>query len=156
MKNPGEYWRRGIRSRWKEEKMTPKKVLLIDDESLIRKTTSLLLQHENIETITAEGGKTGIEMALAEHPDLILLDITMPVMNGWEVLARLKSDENLKHIPVIVFTAHDVSVSDTAAKERGAAGVCRKPFYPRQLLSLVNKMAGDENHSPAAPKPPSS
>lgn len=125
----------------------PKKVLIIDDEVLIRKTTALLLKKARIETITAGSGAEGIALAAKENPDLILLDIVMPEMSGWEVLSALKSRVDLARIPVIVFTAEDFSMSGSKAVEKGAAGVCRKPFQLHQLLGIIdglNKESGSD------------
>lgn len=118
--------------------MVPEKILIIDDEPLIRKTTALLLKKSNLKTITAQSGAEGLEMAIKERPDLILLDLVMPGMDGWQVLASLKTDAALAKIPVIVFTAEDFSVSDRMAKKLGAAAVCRKPFQPQYLLRVID------------------
>jgi CheY-like chemotaxis protein len=72
----------------KGETVIPKKVLIIDDEVLIRKTTALLLKKARIDVITAGNGPEGIDLAEKQNPDLILLDIVMPEMSGWEVLSR--------------------------------------------------------------------
>jgi CheY-like chemotaxis protein len=116
----------------------PKKVLIIDDEVLIRKTTALLLKKARIDVITAGSGPEGIDLAEKQYPDLILLDIVMPEMNGWEVLSQLKAREDLAKIPVIVFTAEDCFMSDGNAMQRGAEGVCRKPFQLHQLLGIID------------------
>lgn len=125
----------------------PKKVLIIDDEILIRKTTALLLKKARIETITAGSGAEGLEMAGKEHPDLILLDIIMPEMNGWEVLCQLKAREDLAGIPVVVFTAEDYSMSDSKAVQRGASGVCRKPFQLHHLLGIIDSLIKENGNA---------
>jgi twitching motility two-component system response regulator PilH len=124
--------------------MALEKVLIIDDEPLILKTTALLMKKSsNAEIITAQNGPDGIALARKEKPDLILLDIIMPDMNGWEVLKVLKIDEVCSRIPVIVFTATDYSISDSMAKENGAAVICRKPFQLHQLMNVVQKVENE-------------
>ena len=126
--------------------MALKKVLIIDDEPLILKTTALLMKKSlNAEIITAQNGPDGIALARKEKPDLILLDIIMPDMDGWEVLKVLKIDEECSRIPVIVFTATDYSLSDSTAKENGAVGICRKPFQLHQLMNVVQKLEKEVN-----------
>jgi CheY-like chemotaxis protein len=126
--------------------MAPRKVLIIDDEVLIRKTTSILLKKMDFDVISAAGGEEGISMASNDFPDIILLDITMPIMDGWSVLERLKADEKLCSIPVIVFTAGDFTVSDKLAIEKGASAVCRKPFQPYELLNVINALNPEATH----------
>lgn len=124
--------------------MALEKVLIIDDEPLILKTTALLMKKSsNAGIFTAQNGPDGIALARKEKPDLILLDIIMPDMDGWEVLKVLKIDEECSRIPVIVFTATDYSISDSMAKENGAAGICRKPFQLHQLMNVVHKVENE-------------
>jgi CheY-like chemotaxis protein len=113
------------------------KILIVDDESLIRTTTSLLLKQKGYSAICAKNGQEGLELASTEKPDLILLDIMMPGMDGWEVLSRLKTDPEISSIPVVVFTAIDFVASEKTAHERGAQGVLRKPFHLHQLTSIL-------------------
>jgi CheY-like chemotaxis protein len=130
----------------KGETVIPKKVLIIDDEVLIRKTTALLLKKARIDVITAGNGPEGIDLAEKQNPDLILLDIVMPEMSGWEVLSRLKAREDLAKIPVIVFTAEDYSMSEGKAMQKGAEGVCRKPFQLHQLLGIIDGLNKESSH----------
>ena len=127
--------------------MILRKVLIIDDEILIRKTTALLLKKLNIDAVTAANGMEGIAMAESEKPDYILLDISMPGMDGWSVLERLKADGQLRKIPVVVFTAGDFSLSDKLALEKGASAVCRKPFQPHELLKILDDLNKEAVHA---------
>ncbi len=120
--------------------MPLKKILIIDDEPLIRKTTALLLKKSNIDAITAASGDEGLALAEKERPEMILLDIIMPEMDGWAVLDRFKANPDLARIPVVVFTAMDFSLSDRLAKEKGASAICRKPFQPHQLMKIIDDM----------------
>jgi DNA-binding response OmpR family regulator len=120
--------------------MIPKTILLIEDESLIAKTTCLLLNNKGIATDYADTGENGFDMARQKQPDLILLDMMLPDMEGWEVLGRLKSDPATQKIPVVLFTAADSEVSEPAARGKGAAGLLHKPFYPHQLFDIIATM----------------
>jgi two-component system, OmpR family, response regulator len=120
--------------------MIPQKVLIIEDEFLIRKTTCLFLNKEKIATVAASTGTEGISMAISEKPDLILLDLMLPDMDGWEVLRRLKADEGTRDLPVVFFSAADREVSDIEIRKRGAVGMLHKPFYPHQLFEIVKTL----------------
>jgi CheY-like chemotaxis protein len=126
--------------------MGRKKILIIDDETLILKTTALLLRHKEMDTITATGGLEGIALAEKEKPDIIMLDIIMPGMDGWSVLSHLKADNRLSGIPVIVFTAGDQPDSDRMAREKGASAVCRKPFNPQDLIKTIDGLSRGDVH----------
>ena len=128
--------------------MLPEKILIIDDEQLIRSTTSLLLKKVGVEALCACTGEEGLQMAAKEKPQLILLDLMMPGMDGWEVLARLKGDADLAAIPVLLFTAVDFMASERAAREKGANGVLRKPFHLHQLRAAIGiEHSGGEDHA---------
>jgi CheY-like chemotaxis protein len=116
--------------------MLPQKILIIDDEKLIRLTTSILLKQHKIEAICAASGQEGITLAQQQRPDLILLDIMMPVMDGWEVYAALKKDPQTAAIPVIIFTAGDFAEARIKAREAGTQGVLQKPFHLNSLLDI--------------------
>jgi CheY-like chemotaxis protein len=90
-----------------------------------------------MDTLTAGDGLAGLELAEKENPDLIMLDVKMPGMDGWTVLSRLKADQRLSKIPVIVFTAGDGADSSAKALESGASAVCKKPFQPQELIDII-------------------
>lgn len=114
-----------------------KKILIIDDEQLILKTTALLLKCEGYIPLCASDGKQGLNVALQEKPDMIMLDIMMPEMDGWEVLNKLKSEKYNITAPVVIFTAVDFVASEKMAKEKGANTILRKPFQLHQLKSVI-------------------
>jgi DNA-binding response OmpR family regulator len=120
--------------------MIPQKVLVIEDEILIRKTTCLFLNKEKMATITAATGTEGISLAISEKPDLILLDLMLPDMDGWEVLQKLKADERTQNVPVVFFSAADREVSEIEIRKRGAIGMLHKPFYPHQLFEIIKTL----------------
>jgi DNA-binding response OmpR family regulator len=122
--------------------MDKKKVLIIDDEKLIVRSTALALQYFGYDTIEAFSGMQGIQAAGTETPHVILLDIMMPGMDGWEVLAWLKENPGTAAIPVIIFTAKEYSNGCILAKQRGAIDYIAKPFEPEQLDRMLRKHTG--------------
>ena len=117
--------------------MVREKVLIIDDEKLIVKSTGMALKYFGYDTLEAFAGESGIAMAQQGKPDLILLDIMMPGMDGWEVLQRLKEEETTRNIPVIIFTAKEYSNGPALAKSMGASDYIAKPFEPDILHKLI-------------------
>ncbi len=124
--------------------MIPQKVLVIDDESHVLKTTSFLLKKANIHSICARSGPEGLEIAAKELPDVILLDLKMPKMSGWDVVTQLKNDETLKKIPVILFSNETVSESDHAAAGINVIAILQKPLHLETLLALFKKIDGNK------------
>jgi CheY-like chemotaxis protein len=117
--------------------MAGKKVLIIDDERLIVKSTGMALKFFGYAVLEAMSGESGIALAQRDTPDLILLDIMMPGMDGWEVLSRLGQEEATKKIPVIIFTAKEYSNGPALAKSKGAVDYIAKPFEPELLRKLI-------------------
>jgi CheY-like chemotaxis protein len=118
-----------------------KRILIVDDEKLILISTKIVLESVGHEVLTATNGEEGIDVTRAEHPDLVLLDIMMPGIDGWETLSRLKADPDLKAIPVIIFTAREHSRGKQLAREMGAADYFPKPFEPDELIRIVEEYA---------------
>lgn len=114
-----------------------KKLLFIEDNSDIRETTALLLQMAGYKVLTAENGRTGVELALAEHPDLILCDIIMPVLDGFGVLHLLSKNESTAGIPFIFLTAKTERSDYRQAMDKGANDYITKPFYVTELLNAI-------------------
>ena len=117
-----------------------KRILVIDDEKLIVKSTCILLRHQGYETVEAFSGEGGLAAARASQPDLILLDLVMPGMDGWQVLAHLQAETALAVIPVLIFTAKEYSNPNTVGSIRGARGHIRKPFEPEDLELAIRQM----------------
>jgi two-component system sensor histidine kinase/response regulator len=126
--------------------MCQKKILIIDDENLVLVTTAMLLNQANMKVITAKSGMEGMALAEKEKPDIVLLDIQMPEMDGWNVLARLKADDRLAGIPVVLFSGDDSAESVRLAKERGASAVSRKPFELPDLLATISGLLEKNIH----------
>jgi two-component system phosphate regulon response regulator PhoB len=119
------------------------RVLIIEDDNMMMNSTAMVLvETGGCDVVTASGGREGIETALREQPELILLDIMMPEMDGWEVLRELKADPHTAGIPVLIFTAYEVDPSQKQTLRDDANGIVRKPFEPSELVDIVNRTAG--------------
>ena len=112
-------------------------VLLVDDEQSNRKLVTLLLGRVGYVVRTAPSGEEGLIVAKAEHPDLILLDVMMPVMDGHEMLLRLKRDPDTRDIPVIMLTARGGEQDIAVSFQRGAVFHVDKPYETRDLLQKI-------------------
>jgi DNA-binding response OmpR family regulator len=113
------------------------KILIIEDEAGIRMTLSLMLKVEGFDVIVAENGRAGIEAARAKTPDLILCDVSMPEMNGFEVLEELRRDPAFAAIPFVFLTAHTDSRNRRRGMDLGANDYVTKPFTRDELLKAV-------------------
>ncbi len=122
------------------------RVLCIDDEPGVIELISLILRSQNIQVDGASSGKEGLEAMRTNPPDAVLLDIMMPEMDGWEVYKRMRSDENLKKIPVIIVTARNSSFEEVIARERaGVDDYITKPFVPNQVRESLSRVLKVEN-----------
>jgi CheY-like chemotaxis protein len=129
--------------------MAAKKILIVDDEPDILKLTMFRIRKAGYDVRGAVDGQACLEEVRAVRPDLILLDIEMPKMNGLEVCRRIKSDATTQSIPVIMFTASRLGVK-ALIQEYGADGFILKPFEPQQLLALIAQHLGEP--APAGPR----
>jgi two-component system cell cycle response regulator len=122
-----------------EQKTT---VLLVDDEPMTLKLLNAQLPSNLYNTILASNGATALEKVKTESPDLILLDIMMPEMDGYEVIKRLKENPESRDIPIILITAYDVSMNDKIkGLEIGADEFLYKPINNLELISRVKSLA---------------
>ena len=119
--------------------MAAAKVLIIDDEKLLVKSTCMALAHYGFEVKGALDGEEGLRAALDYKPDVVLLDIMMPGMDGWQVLEKLKQDPDTKNIPVVIFTAREYSNGKALGLKNGAADYVAKPFEPQELAAILEK-----------------
>jgi len=118
-----------------------KKILCIEDESEMIDLIKLILERKGFEVLGAVGGKEGLEVIRRERPDLILLDLMMPEVDGWEVYRQMKADEQMKDIPVIVVTAKAQSIDKVLGLHIAKVDdYVTKPFGPQELLKSVNKV----------------
>ncbi|MBU1912595.1 MAG: response regulator [Candidatus Omnitrophica bacterium] len=126
--------------------MASKRVLLIiDDEEALTSMLSFRLQNSGFDTIIANDGDMGVGLAKENKPDLILLDLMMPKVDGFEVSKRLKSDSVTKHIPIVIFSALGNKNTKESIKKLGATGFIEKPFEPNILIDKINKILEGKN-----------
>jgi two-component system cell cycle response regulator DivK len=119
-----------------------KKILVVEDTEDNRQILRDLLSIAGYDVIEALDGAEGIAKASEHKPDLILMDIQMPIIDGYEATRRIKADPALKLIPVIAVTSYALSGDEERARSAGCDGYIAKPFSPRQLLATVNKIIG--------------
>lgn len=112
-------------------------ILLIDDEAGARKLVKLVLEREGFRVLTAPNGEEGLSVAKLEHPDVILLDLIMPKMDGHEALRQLKNDPATHTIPVIVLTAKGAERDLATSVRLGAACHLEKPYETKELLQKI-------------------
>jgi two-component system, cell cycle response regulator DivK len=120
----------------------PRTILLADDHEDNRLALLTVLQREGYRTLGAANGLEAVELARAERPDLILMDLAMPVMDGRTAMQRLRGDEQTSGIPIIVLTAMALSVDRDRLVAEGFDGLLVKPCMPPQLIQEVRKMVG--------------
>lgn len=122
-----------------------RRVLVVEDSAVIRRLIEVCLRPANLEVVMREDGPSGLHAAIAEKPDLLVLDIGLPEMDGWEVLDRLRSDQRTKELPVLVLTAHAEEESRRRADEGGADAFVTKPFQPndfrQEVLNLLARIS---------------
>jgi DNA-binding response OmpR family regulator len=125
------------------------KVLVIDDEPNLVKLVASRLKSGGHEVLSAENGKIGFDLAKKEKPDIILLDIQMPVMDGWETLEALKKENTTKDIPVVMVTARgDTSDLVKSMAEGKAADYVMKPYVAVEFLKKINRLLSPEKRIP--------
>jgi CheY-like chemotaxis protein/MinD-like ATPase involved in chromosome partitioning or flagellar assembly len=118
----------------------PEKILIVDDDLDTLKLVGLILQRHGYGIVAANGGVSALAKAAAERPDLILLDLMMPDLDGYEVARRLRADSNLAHIPIIMFTAKTMLDDKVAGFEAGADDYLTKPTHPSELIAHVKAL----------------
>jgi CheY-like chemotaxis protein len=121
----------------------PKKILLVDDSNTVLLMERMILSSGHYELLTARNGLEGVERARAERPDLILLDVIMPHMNGLDALAAIRADESTRHIPVIMVTTRSEADSMETGYARGCNDYVTKPVNSNELLAKVRGLLGE-------------
>jgi DNA-binding response OmpR family regulator len=120
--------------------LTPTRVLVVDDEAPIRLLCRVNLEAEGMQVLEAADGLAGVEVARAERPDVILLDVMMPGMDGWQVAERLVEDDTTNQIPLIFLTARAELRDRARGLELGGVDYITKPFNPVELASVVEQL----------------
>lgn len=118
------------------------RVLIADDEPHIRKLVSFTLSNHGYEVLEAADGGAAYDRACDDQPDLVLLDVMMPVMTGYDVLSKLKANSATEHIPVVMLSAKSQQAEVREGLEGGAQEYICKPFTPKDLLQRVAEILG--------------
>ncbi len=116
------------------------RILVVEDQPDNRQIIRDLLTSVGYELIEAVDGEAGVRLAKAHRPDLILMDIQLPVLDGYEATRRIKADPELRPIPLIVVTSYALSGDDRKAMAAGCDAYVAKPFSPRELLATIRSL----------------
>jgi two-component system, cell cycle response regulator DivK len=119
-----------------------KLILVVEDTEDNRQILRDLLTAAGYDLIEATDGAAGVAMAQQHKPDLVLMDIQLPVIDGYEATRRIKADPALSHIPIVAVTSYALSGDEEKARAAGCDGYVAKPFSPRQLLAKVRELLG--------------
>ena len=120
-----------------------KRILVVEDQEDNRRIMRDLLASAGYELIEAADGEAGVRLAEAERPDLILMDIQLPVLDGYEATRRIKQNPELRAIPIVVVTSYALSGDDVKAMQAGSDAYVAKPFSPRELLATIRKFLAE-------------
>jgi len=118
----------------------PRKILAVDDEKFIVRLVQVTLERQGYQVVTAYDGKEALQKVEAEKPDLVVLDVMMPYMDGFEVLQTLRRDPATRDIPVIMLTAKAQDADVFRGWQSGVDCYLTKPFNPLELVSFVNRI----------------
>ncbi len=128
------------------------RIVIIDDEKELVNTIKEFLEQRGFEVISAFGGKKGLEVVKQEKPDLVILDIAMPDMDGRDVLINLKKDEEMKDIPVLMLSGRGGQFDEEYGMELGAEQYVAKPYRGEALLEQIKKvLSGEKKDVPGSP-----
>lgn len=116
-----------------------KRILVVEDQEDNRTIVRDLLTNAGYEVIEATSGTEGVSMAKAERPDLILMDIQLPGIDGYEAAKRIKADSSIEHTPIIAVTSYALDGDENKAIEAGCDAYFAKPFSPRKLLDKIRE-----------------
>ena len=118
-----------------------KRILVVEDQEDNRRIIRDLLRHAGFDVIEVGDGEQALIAAAAHHPDVILMDIQLPLVDGYEATRRIKADPTLRHIPIIVVTSYGLSGDETKARAAGCDAYVAKPFSPKALLAKIREYA---------------
>jgi len=130
-----------------------KTILLADDSLVIQKLVGLSFANEDVEIVSTDNGTEAIQMAGVLHPDLVLADVVMPGLSGYEVCRAIKSQAELSDIPVILLTRTSESFNEELAHQIGANGYITKPFESQTLAARVHEILSRSDSQPSSPSP---
>jgi two-component system cell cycle response regulator DivK len=126
-------------------------ILLVEDNEMNRDMLSRRLIRRGYEVVAALDGQSGVEMARSAAPDLILMDMSLPVLDGWEATRRIKADPDTRGIPIIALTAHAMSSDRARALEAGCDDYDTKPIELPRLLEKIESLLGRTTGEAASP-----
>ena len=121
-----------------------KRILVVDDQEDLRGVLRDLLAGSGYTVIEAADGEVGVAKAKSDHPDLILMDIQMPVIDGYEATRRIKVDPDLNPIPIVAVSLFAMKGDEEKARAAGCDHYVTKPYSPMQLLRLIRGLLGDK------------
>jgi len=123
--------------------MAPRKILLVDDSETVLLMERMILKKEPYQLITAKNGMEGVEKALEIKPDLILMDVVMPEMNGFDAVKWLRQSDTTRSVPIVMVTTQAEAESMEAGYESGCSDYIIKPIDSTELLAKVRSILGD-------------
>ncbi len=115
-------------------------VLVVDDFEDNRSMYALYLTYSGYDVVEAADGQQAVELATLRMPDVIVMDLTLPVMDGWEATRRIKADERTRHIPIIALTGHAMAGQSRDARKAGCDAFLAKPCLPEMLVEKVEEL----------------
>ncbi len=118
------------------------KILLVEDNEMNRDMLSRRLKRKGFEVVMAVDGQAGVDMASSSNPDIILMDLSLPIIDGWEATRRIKADSATQNIPVIALTAHAMAGDEEKAREAGCDDYDTKPVNLNRLLEKIGNLLG--------------
>ena len=124
------------------------RVLLVDDYPDAREMYAEYLEFSGFDVIAASNGMEALQRAADSDPDIILMDLSLPVMDGWEATRRLKADKRTAHIPVVALTGHALAGISEGAKKAGCDAFVTKPCLPEDLVKEIRKVLDESSSSP--------
>jgi CheY-like chemotaxis protein len=122
-------------------------ILVVDDYQDAREMYAEYLQFSGFRVAEAKNGNEAVEQAMTLMPDLILMDLSLPGMDGWEATRRLKADDATRHIPIVALTGHALAGASEGAKKAGCDSFVTKPCLPDDLVVEVRRMLGTAKHA---------
>lgn len=125
-----------------------RRVLLVEDNEDNRRVYRTILEHYGYEVIEAVDGEEGVRLARRERPDLILMDVSIPLLDGWQATRILKAEPATSHIPIIALTAHAMQSDRQMATDVGCDGYLAKPVSPREVADMVRHWIGSPREQP--------
>jgi CheY-like chemotaxis protein len=118
------------------------KILLVEDNEMNRDMLSRRLKRKGFEVVMAVDGQAGVDMASSSNPDLILMDLSLPIIDGWEATRQIKADPDTQSIPIIALTAHAMAGDEQKALEAGCDDYDTKPVNFKRLIKKIGDLLG--------------